>query len=115
MFHERQFTYNVRSLYIYRPVGMEDTLPLDVTGLWADADGGHIFIETTGNYISALEYPHARTWGTVKVPSLVSLWICSLFLVISNSFVYNIYNFLISIHMHTYLYEFLSTNTSRAI
>jgi hypothetical protein len=28
-----------------RPVGKEDTPPLDVSGLWADADGGHIYIE----------------------------------------------------------------------
>lgn len=38
--------------------------PIDINGLWADAQGGLIRIETHGPSFIAHEYPHARSWGT---------------------------------------------------
>lgn len=38
--------------------------PVDLRGLWADAQGALVRIETHGPSFIAHEYPHRRTWGT---------------------------------------------------
>ncbi len=40
--------------------------PQDINGFWVDnTNGGLISVETTGSIFTAVEYPHARQWGTV--------------------------------------------------
>jgi hypothetical protein len=38
--------------------------PVDLNGLWADAQGAVVRVETHGPSFIAHEYPHPRTWGT---------------------------------------------------
>jgi hypothetical protein len=38
--------------------------PLDLTGIWADARGALVRIETHGPSLLLFEYPHPRSWGS---------------------------------------------------
>jgi len=40
--------------------------PIDVAGLWADANGALVLVETHGPSFLAIQYPHARTWGAAR-------------------------------------------------
>jgi hypothetical protein len=39
--------------------------PVDLNGLWADARGALVRVETHGPSFIAREHPHPRTWGSV--------------------------------------------------
>lgn len=42
------------------------TVPaMNLTGVWAESDGGLVKVESDGTTFIAIEYPHARKWGTV--------------------------------------------------
>jgi len=40
--------------------------PVSLSGMWTTRDGDFVQIEASGRNFIAIEYPHARSWGTVS-------------------------------------------------
>eukprot|EP01038_Epipyxis_sp_PR26KG_P006767 gene6767-9268_t len=71
-YFETSFDITLQSLHPNTPTSAQtvkdisDVPPINVNGLWADADSGALVsVITHGNTFVASEYPHPRSWGIV--------------------------------------------------
>lgn len=65
---ETEFNINLLPSFQQLPSGslQSSEYPININGLWFDeSSGGSVLISTRGNSFYAVEYPHARVWGSV--------------------------------------------------